>query len=441
VRVASREVRRAAVLGYGRTGRAVTEFFLSRGVTAFVSEAGLLSPSDQERLSLHGANYESGGHTTIALEEADLVVPSPGVPWSLPLLVEARRRGILTLSEVDLACLLLEPSCQVIAVTGTKGKGTTAELIAALLRRERREAHVAGNIGVPVVSILDRVRSGDVVVLEVSSFQLEQSRFIHPRVAVLTNLSPDHVDRHPTWETYVSAKAGVFRHLGEGDTAVLPSSLGELFPEIRGRRVFYDRIDLGRLPFLGQLPPHNQENLRAAIAACSALVMDFDPSTVRLAEIRGAFLLPFRLHEEGTLNGARVVNDAKSTNAASTVAALHSVVEPVVLILGGRHKQSGYDRLAHAIAERSVRRTVLYGEAAPFLERMLAGEGYTRILICENLEQAFQAALKETSPGDVLLFSPACSSFDQYTDAHARGEAFSQLVRSQPSFSPPPNGS
>lgn len=441
MRVASREVGCAAVLGYGRTGRAVTEFLLAQGVIPFVSEAGSLSPSDREWLASRGATFEAGGHTARVLEGFDLVVPSPGVPWSLPLLAEARRRGILTLSELDLSCLLLPPSRRVVAVTGTKGKGTTAELIAALLRREGIEALVAGNIGLPVVSIIDRVKPADVLVLEVSSFQLEQSQFVHPRVAVLTNLSPDHVDRHPTWDTYVAAKGRIFRHLGPGDTAVLPSFLEPLYPEIRARRIFFDRLDLPSLPFFDRLPPHNQENLRAAIAACTALVTSFDPSTVRFAEIQGAFLLPFRLHEEGTLNGTRVVNDAKSTNAASTVAALASFVEPVVLILGGRHKQSGYDRLARAIAERSVKCTCLYGEAASFLERALEEEGCTRIVVCENLTQAFQAAQAAACPGDVLLFSPACSSFDQYTDAHERGEAFSQLVRSQPSFSPLTNDS
>ena len=441
MRVASREVSRAAVLGYGRTGRALAEFLVSRGVKPFVSEAGPLSLSDREWLASRGASFEAGGHTTQVLEGVDLVVPSPGVPWSLPLLCEARHRGILTLSELDLSYLVLPSSHRVVAVTGTKGKGTTAELIAALLRRQGIDALVAGNIGLPVISVVDRVKPEDVLVLEVSSFQLEQSQFIHPRVAVLTNLSPDHVDRHPTWDTYVAAKGRVFRHLVEDDTAVLPSVLGPLFPEIRARRAFFDQLDLRGLPFFDRLPPHNQDNLRAAVAACSALVTDFDPSAIRFTDVQGAFLLPFRLHEEGALNGTRVVNDAKSTNAASTVAALRSFIEPVVLILGGRHKQTGYDRLARAIANRPVKCTCLYGEAASFLRQALEEEGYTRIVVCENLPQAFQAAQAAASPGDVLLFSPACSSFDQYTDAHERGEAFSQLVRSQPSFSPPTNDS
>ncbi len=441
MRVASREVGRAAVLGYGRTGRALAEFLLGHGVEPFVSEAGSLSLSDQEWLVSRGASFEAEGHTARALEEVDLVVPSPGVPWSLPLLVEARRRGILTLSELDLSYLLLPPSHRVVAVTGTKGKGTTAELIAALLRRQGVDALVAGNIGLPVISVVDRIKPENVLVLEVSSFQLEQSQFIHPRVAVLTNLSPDHVDRHPTWDTYVATKGHVFRHLAADDTAVLPSLLGPLFPEIHARRVFFDQLDLPGLSFLDRLPPHNQENLRAAVAACSALVTDFDPSTIRFADVQGAFLLPFRLHEEGALNGIRVVNDAKSTNAASTVAALRSFVGPVVLILGGRHKQSGYDHLARAIADRPVKCTCLYGEAAAFLRHALEEAGYTRIVVCQDLTQAFQAAQAAASPGDVLLFSPACSSFDQYTDAHERGEAFSQLVRSQPSFSPPTNDS
>jgi UDP-N-acetylmuramoylalanine--D-glutamate ligase len=434
MRVADQEVRGASVLGYGRTGRAVTAALLARGVRVFVSEGGRLSPGDREELEARGVGCEAEGHTARILTQADLVVPSPGVPSSLPVLVEARRRGIRTLSELDLAYLLLPVPSRIVGVTGTKGKGTTTELIAALLRRSEVDAVVAGNIGIPAVSVIDSVRPECVLVLELSSFQLEQSQFFHPQVAVLTNLSPDHVERHPTWDAYVAAKGRLFWHLTEEDTAVLPRDLEPLFPGLRARRVFFDRLALPPLAFVDRLAPHNRANLKAAIAACSALFPGFDSSTIQGEEIQGALSLPFRLQEEGTLGGVRVVNDSKSTNAASTVAALESFVEPVVLVLGGRHKSSGYERLARAVATRAVRRAILYGEAAAFLRGVLAQEGYTQAQIFRDLGEAVGAAVDAGLPGDVLLFSPACSSFDQFANAHERGEAFSQLVRAYPSF-------
>lgn len=435
MRIADREVSRATVLGFGRTGRAVMEFLLSRRVETFVSDSGALSESDQTLLKARGIPYEENGHTEAVLAQTELLVLSPGVSPKLPLVKEAHREGILVLSELDLAYQASTPP-PIIAVTGTNGKSTTVKLIGVLLKRSGLRAIVAGNIGTPFIAIVDQASACDAVVVEVSSFQLEQSSAFHPQVAVLLNLTPDHLDRHKTMTAYTAAKARLFHNQTSEDTAILPSDLAGILPEVRSPRILFDRLALPPLSFIGELPPHNRANLQAAIAACSTLLPSFDPSFLRLTDLKEALCLPFRLQREGEVGGVRVINDSKSTNAASTLAALESVSSPVVLILGGRHKQEGYMPLAEEIATSSVRQTVLYGEAAAFLHEILEAVGYTQVQVCADLQEAIAAALVTSLPGDVLLFSPACSSFDQYQDYQERGEHFSRLIRSHPSFSP-----
>lgn len=435
MRIASREVTQATVLGYARTGEAVASFLARRGARVLVSERGILTANARRALDAAGIAHEEGGHSTAALE-TDLLVLSPGVPPTLALLAEAARRGIPVISELDLASLFIPPEIPIVAVTGTNGKSTTVELMGALLRASGRDTVVAGNIGTPAISILERPSLPEVLVLEASSFQLEQSLHLHPQVAVLLNLSPNHLDRHGTMEAYTAAKARLFERQTERDAAVLPRGLCATFPAGRARRVFFDEAPLSPLPFLAELAPHNRANLRAALAACAALFPDFAPSRVRREDLREALSLPFRLHLEGSVAGVDVLNDSKSTNAASTIAALASVPSPVVLILGGRHKGGGYEELARAIIARAVRSVVLYGEAAPLLAATLDVTGYGRAMECVDLRQAFAEALSVSRPGDTILLSPACSSFDQYKDYTKRGEDFAQIVRSHAAFTP-----
>lgn len=439
MRIANREVSRITVVGFGRTGHAATEFFLSRGVRTFVSDSSVLSDSDRAFLARRGIPYEEGGHTEAGFTDAELVVLSPGVSPTLALLAKAKQQGIPIVSELDLA-YQVSPAVPIIAVTGTNGKSTTVKLIEALLLQNGIKTIAAGNIGIPFISVVDRATAYNAIVLEVSSFQLEQSRVFHPQVAVLLNITPDHLDRHKTMVAYTAAKGRLFRHQTYEDTAILPSDLRGKFPKIQARRVLFDQLDLSSLPFIVDLPPHHRANLQAAIAACSALVPNFDPSHTRLEDLQEALFLPFRLRREGEINGVRVVNDSKSTNAASTLAALRSFNEPLVLILGGRHKQAGYAQLGQAIDACAVRKTILYGEAAAFLRETLKAAGCTRVAVFFDLQSAFEAALAVAQSGDVLLFSPACSSYDQYQDYIRRGEAFSRLVRAHPSFSPPQQG-
>jgi len=424
--LAGHEVSRATVVGFARTGKALADFFFSQGIEVFVTDSRPLSPADRTALVDRGIDFEDGGHSERALA-CDLIVPSPVVPANLPLLGRARDLGVPVLSEIDLAESVCG-STPILAVTGTNGKSTTVLLLAALLRRAGLDPIVAGNIGVPFISVAQEAAGCDAAVVEVSSFQLEQSQRFHPRVAVLLNLTPDHLERHVTLAGYAAAKARLFAHQTARDTAVLPSDLLATFPGIPADIVFFDREELPRTAVLDRLPPHHRMNLAAAVCACRVLVPSFDAARIENADLEAALALPYRLQSEGAVHGIQIVNDSKSTNAASTLVALESVSGEVLLLLGGRHKHAGYEDLAHAIRERNVKRVFLYGEAAPFLADLLDATGCRRAGVCPDLEAAFAAALRAGAPGDTLLFSPGCSSYDQFDSFMQRGEVFSRLV-------------
>jgi UDP-N-acetylmuramoylalanine--D-glutamate ligase len=432
--IGNQEIARVLVLGFGVTGRAVIEYCCAHGVSGFVSDGRRLSTSERTWLSEHGTPFEDGGHTMRALDRADVVVLSPGISPRLTLVAAARERGIPVVSELDLAAGLAPPH-PIVAVTGTNGKGTTVSLIERILRFCGLDVRVGGNIGTPFIAIVDNARRCDALVLEVSSFQLEQSCSFHPRIAVLLNLTADHLDRHGTMAAYAAAKGRLFRLQTSADVAVLPWDLRTTFSQGGGARIFFDAPAPPLLEGSDRLSPHNQANLAAAVTACRALVPDLEPRRVPLEVVDDAFHLPFRMQELGWVDGVRVVNDSKSTNAAATVAALRAVEEPVVLLVGGRHKQGGYDALVRELHSRSMRRVIVYGEAGEKLFEMLR-KSSCAIDIVDHLDEAILAALAAAESGDTLLLSPGCSSFDQFSNYVERGEAFARAITSRPGFSP-----
>ena len=427
MRIAEQKIERVTVLGYGRTGRAVAAYLHAHGVELFVSDNAALSGADRQSLSKRGIPYEQGGHTLRALQETDVIVLSPGIRLDLPILQEARKRSIQVLSELDLA-FLLTSGTPLIAVTGTNGKSTTVKLIEAILRQRGVTAVAAGNIGLPFITLVDD--PPDVVVLEVSSFQLEQSNIFRPHVACLLNIAPDHLDRHATMDDYIAAKLSIFDRQIASDVAVVSRVLDIETQNSVSRKVCFEDVLLPKGVFVDCLAVHNRANLRAAIACCNVILPALDADQIDLASLEDAFHLPFRLQWEEAIGQVRVINDSKSTNAASAISALESIAGPCVLILGGKHKGAGYDALAHAVVKRNVRRVILFGEGATLLKSTLRDVGYTKMSVRSTLDHALNEALQAAQDGDTILFSPACSSYDQYSNYVERGKHFSRLVAS-----------
>ena len=434
VTVGGKIVERLLVVGYGVTGRAVAQFCVRRGVSFSLTDAGRLAPADEAWLREHARAVETGGHTLGLLGDVDAVIATPGAPAELGLLAEARRRGVPVWSELDLASTV-SGERRLIAVTGTNGKSTTVSLIGALLARAGVSNVVAGNIGLPFLDVADAAL-WDVAVLEVSSFQLEQSALFHPCVGALLNLTPNHLERHGSMAAYTAAKLRLFARQDAADAAVLPADLAGRVDHGKGRLLVFD----GPMPPLPQGSAEVGEvrrlNLAAAVTVCREIAPGFDATWCSVGELRDALYLPHRQEEVGSVGGVRLVNDSKATSPAATVAALRSTREPTVLLLGGRSKRGGYDELARFLAASPPRAIVVYGEARDEIAAHLAAERVGHVVV-GGFEAAVAAGLAAARPGDVLLLSPACSSFDQFKNYEERGDAFRRLAQASPGFRPP----
>jgi UDP-N-acetylmuramoylalanine--D-glutamate ligase len=380
-----------------------------------------------------GVDRKQGDDTPVALEGVRCVIKSPGVPQEAPVIAAARERGIPVIGEVEFAWRLL--ANEFIAVTGTNGKTTTVELLGVIHREAGVAATVAGNVGTPLTSLVGELDPGSVVICEASSFQLEDTVEFAPEGAVLLNLAPDHLDRHGTFEAYSAAKLRVFAHQGNDDVAVAPLGLG--VEDLGGcaRRVCFgdgpqaelsDRagqlwwadeplIGVDELALRGL---HNRRNAMAAAAVCLARGIEADAVRSALRTFAG---VEHRLEEVATIDGVLFVNDSKATNVASTLVALDSFDAPIHLIAGGEGKGEDYAPLRGPVAERCAG-VYLIGEEAERLAETVGGER------CETLERAVEAAAVAARRGQVVLLSPACTSFDQFDDYEARGRAFKELV-------------
>jgi UDP-N-acetylmuramoylalanine--D-glutamate ligase len=342
------------------------------------------------------------------LAGVDVLVKSPGVPGERPLVLAARERGIPVWSEVELG-YRLHPDRPIVGVTGTNGKTTTTELLGAMFRAEGRDVAVAGNVGNP----LSGVEDAEWAVCELSSFQLEDVHELRCRVAVLVNLEPDHLDRHGTFEAYRDAKLRIFER---ADERVVPRGL-----ELPGIEFSAD----DELPAEPRIPGrHNRENAAAATAAARAVGIADDEIADALRSFPG---VPHRLELVAEIGGVRYVNDSKATNTAAARRALSAYDAPLRLVLGGSLKGERFDQLAREVAVRAESVFVI-GEAADELAAALdrVGVGYER---SGTMEPAVRSAAAVARPGDVVLLSPACASYDQYENFERRGEDFRRIVR------------
>jgi len=430
LRIGDTTIERLLVVGFGLTGRAVCRYAARHGMRVTVSEQRTLTADERAWLVAHGASVEEGGHTSEALDSVDAVILSPSVPMASPLVADAIRRGIPVHSELDLAALACAGR-PIVGVTGTNGKSSTVALIGELLRLRGWNAPVVGNVGAPFIDVADEAERYDAFVVEASSYQLEQSVAFHPQVGVLLNLEPDHLVRHGSMEAYRAAKGRLFRLQTTDDVAILPSALACRFPEGEARRVVFDEEPIAMPAGAKQLSPHQRANLRAALCASEALLPEERSEDIPVEAIVAALRLPHRMEPIGTANGVCVIDDSKATNPASTIAALRATEGPIVLLLGGQAKRAGYEPLVGAIDAAEIRRIVLFGDAAERLAEILIGCPVER---AADVEEAARVGLTLARPGDTLLFSPACASFDAFASFEERGEAFARAVRAMPGF-------
>jgi UDP-N-acetylmuramoylalanine--D-glutamate ligase len=401
--------RRALVVGLGRSGRAAALALAERGVDVVAADRS--ATADPGRLGAAGVELHLGTEEESLLQGVELVVKSPGVPGESLLPSAARRLGVPLWSEIELGFRLL-PGNPIVGVTGTNGKTTTCELLGAIFRAAGRPTEVAGNVGRPLVDVATSIAPGAWVVCELSSFQLEDVHELACDVAVLLNLEPDHLDRHGTFGAYRDAKLRIFERAG---TAIVPRGSG------------LDGIEFAAddpLPAEPLIPgAHNRENAAAATAAARAAGIDDDAIAEGLRTFAG---VPHRLELVRELRGVRYVNDSKATNTAAARRGVAAYDAPLRLILGGSLKGEDFTSFAQELPA-GVRSIHLIGEASDELAAALdaAGRRYDR---AGDLATAVAHAAASAEPGDVVLLSPACASFDQFDDFEERGDAFRRIV-------------
>lgn len=441
--------KKAAVIGAGITGLATARFLAHQGARIALTDEKPAPAWEKSVADLKGCcdALTVAPYGPAVLAGADLVVPSPGVYPANPILKEAVARSIPVLSELELAWQYLKTP--VIAITGTNGKTTVTTLIGDILRASGMRVFVGGNIGAPLIGYADGPQEAQWAVTEVSSFQLQWIRDFRPAIALLLNITSDHIDYHGSFAAYRQAKESIFSRQSAADTAILnadESSTGALLGRLKARVECFSSsapLPAGMFPegeTLVRLAPsgereqyplamiripgrHNVENVMAAILAARACGCSPPDIIGAVAGFRG---IAHRIEFVDEIDGVRYYDDSKGTNVGAVVRALQSFAPPVVLLLGGRDKQGDFETLAPLIRER-VRALICFGEARHTINGLVGGLVPTGL--AATLAEAVTAARDLASPGDVVLLSPGCASFDAFTDYKARGKAFQALVR------------
>ncbi|MBI4343508.1 MAG: UDP-N-acetylmuramoyl-L-alanine--D-glutamate ligase [Candidatus Omnitrophica bacterium] len=421
--------RRITVVGLARSGHAVAQVLCRLGCRVTVTEQRDTDSLQEARARLLAEGVEAvelGGHRRRHLEQAELVVVSPGVPESSPPIQWAQERGVPVASEIDVAAQLC-PS-PIVAVTGTNGKSSVVTLLAELLTAARRPAVACGNVGIPFASVLERLAPSTIAVVEVSSFQLLRCDYFRPAIGVLLNVGANHLDRHQDPAAYLAAKARLFQRQTPDDWAVLNArdprlvALGE---RLQAQRVWFgeNRANPPALRLAEATRQCLPENLQAVLQVARILGI---PDPLTWQAIRSFRGLEHRLEHVATIRGVAFVNDSKSTTPDSSLYALAQTRGEVVPILGGRDKGLDFRPLAERLHEARVRGIVLLGESRGKLRALL--NGGTTVQEAETLEAAVRAATKLAAPGTTVLLSPACASFDMFRDFEERGRAFKRIV-------------
>ena len=442
--------KKVLVVGLGKSGLAAALFLRHRGAQVTVSDARSAEAlaKDIPALLDEGIMVETGGHGLLTFRRQDLIVVSPGVPLNTPELAQVKSFGLPVIGELELAARFLKG--RTLAITGSNGKTTTTALVGEILQKSGVPTLVGGNIGVPVVELIDQSTDETWSVLEVSSFQLESTERFHPRIAVILNITPDHLDRHGNFENYAQAKERIFAAQDESDVVVLNAdnaraaqvavrSVGKVYffsvehSVMQGAwvedglllyRAGKDEplekiMPLSGVPLKGA---HNVENVLAAV--CASRLAGVSAEQIR-SGVEAFKAVEHRLEFVAKVNGVDFYNDSKATNVDATAKAVASFSTGVHLILGGKDKDSDYTQLAELLRTR-VRAIYTIGSAAAKIENQL--RGVVSILSCQTLEKAVSAAASAARPGEVVLLAPACSSFDQFENYEQRGRVFKELV-------------
>jgi len=442
--------KKVLVVGLGKSGFAAALFLRRKGAQVTVSDVRSAEAlaKDVPALLEEGIMVEAGGHGLLTFRRQDLIVVSPGVPLDTPELIQVKGFGLPIIGEVELAARFLKG--RILAITGSNGKTTTTALVGEILQKAGLPTLVGGNIGVPVIELVEQSNDDNCTVLEVSSFQLESTIEFHPKIAVILNITPDHLDRHGTFENYARAKERIFASMNEHDCVVLNADNAPTaeaaarteakvywfsleYPVDRGawlqegwlvfRASKDDEIEqimpLKNIPLKGA---HNVENVLAAV--CTSRLAGAPAEAIRRG-VESFEAVEHRLEYVATVNGVEFYNDSKATNVDATAKAIAAFSSGVHLIMGCKDKGSPYTILNDLLRER-VRAVYTIGSAAEKIESEL--RGVVPIHSCGTLEKAVTEAGTAARPGDVVLLAPACSSFDQFENYEQRGRTFKQLV-------------
>jgi UDP-N-acetylmuramoylalanine--D-glutamate ligase len=438
------------VVGLGKSGLASAIFLRKQGAQVTVSDVRSVEALAEELPALldAGVMVEAGGHGLLTFRRQDLIVVSPGVPFDTPELVQARTFGTPVIGELELASRFLRGN--ILAITGSNGKTTTTALCGEIFHASNQPTQVGGNIGIPVIALVPESKEQGWNVLEVSSFQLETIVDFHPRIAVILNITPDHLDRHGSLENYIAAKERIFSNQNAEDFLVLNAedaqtqhaaarAKGKVFwfsvtrPVRQGSFVYQDAI-VWRADEQAALEPilpideitlkgkHNIENVLAAV--CAARLAGIPAEIIRKG-VAGFHAVEHRLEFVARIHNIDYYNDSKATNVDATMKAIAAFPGGIHLILGGKDKDSDYTLLTTLLKER-VRAVYTIGAAAEKIEQQIAGAA--KIVSCQTLERAIDQAAANAQAGEVVLLAPACSSFDQFENYEHRGRSFKQFV-------------
>ncbi len=436
------------IIGLGKTGIAAARFLYERGAQIILTDEKPLSELEQA-LSVLGQirnQVEIRDYNPDIIEDADMIIPSPGVPPFNPLLKRAAEKGIPVLSEIEVASRLIRKP--IVAITGTNGKTTVTTLIGEILKHAGKKVFVGGNIGNPLIGCVDNESDLDFIVAEVSSFQLEWTQTFKPYVAILLNTTCDHIDYHGTFAAYRSAKEKAFANQKDGDLAILNGDEPEsifLSDRIQAEVKYFSTksqpangiclqgsllhnndsgisetypLDMIKIPGI-----HNIENVMSAILAVRKCGCQPQQIIDAVSQFNG---VSHRIEFAGEKRGIRFYDDSKGTNVGAVVRAIESFSDPVILLLGGRDKGGDFDSLVPLIRER-IKKLVVFGEARERIHLLTGGVVETEI--AKDLKEAFSVACRDAVSGDVVLLSPGCASFDEFANYAERGRFFKQLVR------------